>query len=296
MDFKQLQSFVSVVKLKSFSKAADMMYLTQPTVSGHIQALENELGAILLNRNGNKNISATKAGGILFSYALDILNKRENVLFDLSKFQGSIAGILEISASTIPEQYVLPQLITNFNNLYPDVHFNLMRYDSQQVIDKILCGEIDFGIVGFKKELPQLTYMELMKDKIILIAPARKPYLSMENIDIQSLLELKILLREAGSGTRKSLENALGKHNFSVKDFNVIAYIENTETIKECVKNGLGLSFISEKAVEQEIEHNVLKILPVKNMEIERKFYFVYHKTRALSPLAETFKLFILNC
>ena len=294
MDFKQLYSFVSVVKLKSFSKAADMMYLTQPTVSGHIQALENELGTELINRNG-KNISATEAGEILFNYALDILNKRENILFDLSKFKGSIAGILEISASTIPEQYVLPRLIANFNNLYPDVRFNLMRYDSQQVIDKILGGEIDFGIVGFKKELPQLTYMEIMKDKIILVAPAMKPYLNMESLDIQSLREYKILLRETGSGTRKSLENTLGKHNLSVKDLNVVALIENTETIKECVKNGLGLSFISEKAVQQEIQHNLLKVITVKDLQIERKFYFVYHKIRALSPLAETFKLFILN-
>jgi len=171
-----------------------------------------------------------------------------------------------------------------------------MRYDSQQVIDKILGGEIDFGIVGFKKELPQLTYMEIMKDKIILVAPAMKPYLNMESLDIQSLREYKILLRETGSGTRKSLENTLGKHNLSVKDLNVVALIENTETIKECVKNGLGLSFISEKAVQQEIQHNLLKVITVKDLQIERKFYFVYHKTRALSPLAETFKLFILNC
>ncbi|MBO8169205.1 MAG: LysR family transcriptional regulator [Thermoanaerobacteraceae bacterium] len=295
MDFKQLQSFVAVVKLRSFSKAAESLYLTQPTISGHIQALEQELGTVLINRNSNKQVSPTRAGEILFQYAVDILNKRENALFSLSKFKGKIEGILEISASTIPEQYFLPDILSKFNKKYPDVQYNLMKYDSQEVIDKILSGEIDFGFVGFKKELNQLDYIEITEDSIVLIAPDQGKYSNMDTIPASFLAGEKFIMREKGSGTRKVLEKALAKHNIPLDSLNVVAFIENTQTIKECVRKGLGLTFISEKAVAEELAGKVFKILNIEGLEIRRQFYFVYHKTRVLSPLAQTFKEFVLE-
>lgn len=295
MDFKQLQSFVAVVKLRSFSKAAESLYLTQPTISGHIQALEQELGTVLINRNSNKQVSPTRAGEILFQYAVDILNKRENALFSLSKFKGKIEGILEISASTIPEQYFLPDILSKFNKKYPDVQYNLMKYDSQEVIDKILSGEIDFGFVGFKKELNQLDYIEIMEDSIVLIAPDQGKYSNMDTIPASFLAGEKFIMREKGSGTRKVVERALAKHNIPLDSLNIVAFIENTQTIKECVRKGLGLTFISEKAVAEELAGRVFKILNIEGLEIRRQFYFVYHKTRVLSPLAQTFKEFVLE-
>lgn len=295
MDFKQLQSFVAVVKLRSFSKAAESLYLTQPTISGHIQALEQELGTVLINRNSNKQVSPTRAGEILFQYAVDILNKRENALFSLSKFKGKIEGILEISASTIPEQHFLPDILSKFNKKYPDVQYNLMKYDSQEVIDKILSGEIDFGFVGFKKELNQLDYIEIMEDSIVLIAPVQGKYSNMDTIPASFLAGEKFIMREKGSGTRKVVEKALAKHNIPLDSLNVVAFIENTQTIKECVRKGLGLTFISEKAVAEELAGRVFKILNIEGLEIRRQFYFVYHKTRVLSPLAQTFKEFVLE-
>ncbi|SKC64078.1 DNA-binding transcriptional regulator, LysR family [Maledivibacter halophilus] len=294
MDFKQLETFVAVVKLKSFSKAAENLFITQPTVSNHILNLEKELNTILINRT-NKNITLTTAGTLLYKYAIDILNKRDNAVFSLNQFKGKIEGILEISSSTIPEQYYLPLLLKKFSALYPDVKYDLKKYDTSQVIDKILSGEIDFGIVGAKKDCCQLVYIEIMNDNIIFVSQNKGKFSNIDSITINELSKFPIIMREKGSGTRNVVENSLKKHNLSTDDLNVIATIENTETIKECVKQGLGFTFISDKAITYDIENKFIKNINIDGLEFKRKFYFVYHKSRALSPLAETFKKFVLK-
>lgn len=294
MDFRQLETFVSVVKLKSFSKAAENLYITQPTVSNHISSLEKELNTILVNRT-NKNLTLTTAGTLLYEHAVEIINKRDNALFSLNHFKGKIEGILEISSSTIPEQYFLPELLKKFNKIYPHVKYCLNKFDTSQVIANILSGKIDFGIVGAKKESKQLEYIEIMDDDIVLATPSSGKYKKMDSITLEMLLECPIILREEGSGTRKMVENSLSSKNISVNDLNVVAYIENTETIKECVKKGIGVTFISYRAIASDIENNAIKNISIEGFEFKRNFYFVYHRNRALSPLAETFKKFVLT-
>lgn len=291
LDFKQLETFVAVVKYKSFSKAANKLFLTQPTVSNHIQNLEKELKTILINR-GSKSISLTRAGQILFKYATDILNKRENALFSLNEFKGKIEGILEISSSTIPEEYMLPDIIFEFNKKYPLVQYRLMKYDTQKVTEKILSGEIDFGIVGSKKESRHLEYEEILGDEIILIGNKDIKYDNRLTLK-EKLLKHPIIMREKGSGTRDVLEKMLEKNDIDIEDLNVVAYIESNETIKKFVKLGMGVSFISKRAVEEELERGELKHIKLSGFEVKRMFYFVYHKSRILSPLSETFKSFI---
>jgi len=295
VEFKQLETFISVARLKSFSKAAKALYLTQPTVSNHIQWLEQELQTILFNRNNNKDVTLTKAGEVFFQHALELLNKKESALFSLREYKGKIEGTLEISASTIPGQHLLPGILSKFNKKYPHVAFKLMKYDSQQVIDKLLSGEIDFGFVGFKKESSQLDYIEVMKDRIILTAPNHGKYSAINEISLDELHSLALIFRETGSGTRKVVEAALQQRQFVAKQLKPVAIIENTQTIKECVKGGLGLTFISAKAVVDEIEQGIFKEISVDGLEITRSFYFVYHKSRALSPLATAFKDFVLR-
>jgi len=294
MDFKQLETFVTIAKLKSFSKAAEHLFLTQPTISNHIQNLEKELKTILINRT-NKNISLTQAGELLYKHAIDILNKKESAIFSLNQFKGKIEGILEISASTIPEQYYLPDLLIEFSKKYPEVKYNLKKYATGQIIDKILGGEIDFGIVGAKQEFKQLEYIEIMDDNIVLSAPCKDKYLYIDLIDLKDLCKKPLIMREEDSGTRKALEESLIKHNIFLEDLNIVAFVENTETIKKLVRKGMGLTFISERAISRNINNQEIKKISIKDFDIKRKFYFVYHKNRALSPLTETFKKFVLQ-
>jgi DNA-binding transcriptional LysR family regulator len=282
-----------IAKVKSFSKAADKLFLTQPTISNHIHNLEKELGTALFNRT-NKNITLTNAGEILFKYAVSILNKRDHAFFSLNAYKGRIEGILEIASSSIPEQYYLTELMCSFSQKYPDVKYNLMKYDTKKVIDKLNLGEIDFGIVGAKKDSPQLDYMDIMDDDIVLVAPTSGVFDS-DTIDLEALKDTQIIMREEGSGTRAVVEAALKSRSISYGDLNVVAEIESTETIKKLVINGLGVSFISKKALEYELQNNQLQIIQVKNLDITRKFYFVYHTKRVLSPLSEAFKEYIIT-
>lgn len=294
MDFKQLESFITIAKLNSFSKAAEHLYLTQPTISNHIQSLEKELDTILFNRT-NKKITLTKSGDILYEYAISILNKRDSAYFSLNEFKGKIEGILEISSSTIPEQYFLPEILTKFNKMYPEVRYQLMKYDTKQVLDKIELGEIDFGIVGTKKESKNLNYIEIFSDELVLIAPMNDAFKSIDKLSLEELKKLPLIARETGSGTRTDLIDFLDQQGFNIEDFNIIAEIESNATIKKFVESGMGVSFVSKRSVEDEIAYNKLKIIELDGFRISRKFYFTYHQKRVLSPLANTFKNYILK-
>jgi len=293
MDFRQLETLVAVAKFNSFSKAAEHLYLTQPTISSHIANLEKELNTILINRS-NRKISLTKAGVILHDYALNLINLKDGAVYKLSEYKGKIVGNIEIAASTIPEQYIVPQLICQFNKEYPDVSFRMLHYDSQQVVEGILQNQIDFGIVGAKIANNQLNYIELLNDEVFLITPSTSPYAEMEDpVSLQDMLDEKFIFREMGSGTRKLVETALKDMKLDVSELNVVANIENTEAIKQCIRQGLGLSFLSKRAVMDEIQLNVLKSFRVKELNLYRKFYFVYHKYRNPSPLEATFQNFV---
>ena len=296
LDFRQLETFIEVVKLKSFSKAAQKLFLTQPTVTSHIQNLENEVGTLLINRIGKK-VTPTDAGNLLYKYALDIVNMRDMAEFDLGVYKGKIEGHLEISSSSIPRQYVLPSILMNFTKEYPDVSFSLTEKDSRKVIEGILEGETDFGIVGAKYTSNHLQYIDLIEDRLVLITPNQDKY-PLENydeLDIKFLLDERLILREKGSGTRLLLEKELKNNDINIQSLNIVSLIEDNETIKRFVELGLGVSFVSERAVKREVELGILKAYRIKDLNLNRKFHFVYHKSRQLSPLSQTFKNFITN-
>lgn len=294
MDFKQLESFITIAKLKSFSKAAEKLYLTQPTISNHIHILEKELGTILLNRS-NKNVTLTNAGEILYKYSISILNKRDHAYFALDQFKGKIEGILEISSSTIPEQYFLTDVLFQFNKKYPEVRYSLQRFDSTKVVEKILLGDIDFGIVGAKKDNTQLDYIEIFEDEIILVAPNNESFFEIDELEIEDLKNYKYIFREVGSGTRTKIESYLESKKINIENLDILGYVENNETIKKLVEMNMGICFISKLAVQKELKNGVLKEIRIDDFKIRRNFYFVYHKNRVLSPLAETFKSFIID-
>ncbi len=296
MDFRQLETFVEVAKLKSFSKAAERLFITQPTVTNHIQNLEKELGTLLINRFGKK-ITLTDAGNLLYKYAINILNSCEMAKFDLASYQGKIQGHLHIYSSSVPRKYLLPTIIKNFLTTYPDVSFTVGDKDSKKVVKGILDGETDFGILGARFSSSNLKYIDLMEDKLVLITP-NSPKFPDDNfsfIDKDVLFKEKIIFREEGSGTRALVENVFEKNKFPINKLNIAAYVEDTEAIKELVSLGIGISFLSEKAVQSDLMLGKYKVFYVKDMDFIRKFYFAFHKSRQLSPLSEAFKNYVLE-
>lgn len=295
MDFRHLESFAAVAKVRSFSKAADTLFLTQPTISNHINHLETEMNALLINRS-NKKITLTPAGELLLSHVLIILNERDKALFDLEQYKGEITGTLEIAASSTPERYLLTDMLCSFSARYPSVSFNLMRLDSKQVLDKLLSGEIDFGIVGTQNDSKnQLIFTEIGQDEVILVGPTDGLLSRLKTLKACDLTKHRLLLRESGSGTRSTVESKLSEIGIRLEHLQIAATMENTETIKDAVAKGMGLAFISSKAAEKDLADGRLRHIPIDDLSITRSFYFVYHKHMLLSPLSEKFRLFILE-
>ncbi len=296
MDLRQLETFIAVAKLKSFSKAAKKLFITQPTVTNHVQNLEKELGTILINRSG-KNISLTEAGSMLYKYAINIINACEMAKFDLATYKGKIQGHLDLCSSSVPRKYVLPEILKSFTCKYPDVTFSLTDKDSKEVVESIINGENDFGIVGAKYPSKHLNYIELMEDELLLITPNnskfnQKNYSSLKK---EILFKEKLIFREKGSGTRELVGKELLDNNINLNQLNIIAIVEDSETIKNLVTLGVGISFLSKKSVTDDLALKKYKVFYIENFNLQRKFYFVYHKNRQLPPLSETFKNFMLN-
>ncbi|MDQ2087243.1 selenium metabolism-associated LysR family transcriptional regulator [Herbivorax sp. ANBcel31] len=293
MEFSRVKIFVAVAQKKSFSKAADMLFISQPTVTSNVQKLESELGIKLFNRK-NKNISLTEGGMLFYRYALELVNIYSKAEHALSIYKKGIEGVMEIYASTIPEQYLLPYIVKGFKEKYPLVHFSIRHKDSKKVLDKILSGTINFGFVGARHHSDALEYIDFYDDRLVLITSPKKKF-PLDAVGIESLEGEDILLREEGSGTRILFENALKKKKLDMSIFGSHTINDSLETIKKMVALDVGIGLVSEISVKREVASGQLKKYEIKDLELERKFSLVYCKNRCLSPIEERFRDFVLN-
>lgn len=290
MNFKELKSFVTISKYKNFSKAAQALYLTQPTISNHIQSLEEELQTTLLIRN-SKSVSLTKSGKMLLVHAQKILNEKEQIHFMFDQYNDDISGELEIATSTIPGQYYLPKIIRSFSLKHPQMKFKVEKLDSAEVHRKLAFSEINFGIVGSKSNNESFEYEKILSDTIVLCCDAKLDI--PDKITIDQIKTLPLIIREEGSGTRKHLINHLKSHGILFNELNVFSTIDDTNTIKACILNSNKFTFTSQIAVADELERGNLKIVEIEDFVIERDFYFVSNLKHTLTPLSQAFKKFI---
>lgn len=288
MDFRYLEIFCKVVELKSFSKAALELYLTQPTISNHIKALEDEAGIQLLDRLG-RNVMPTKAGEILYGYAKEIVKLKSNAVQELNKFMGNVKGSLIIGGSTIPGEYILPEYIAGFKKAHPEVAVTLRIGDTQDIIDMVRDGSVEMGVIGSKPDDRRMDCRELLKDELILVASTKHFKSIKREIDIRDLKKLPFIMREKGSGSRMALEEVLKEHNIDMENLNIAAEVGSTEAVKRSVRAGIGVSFLSLFAVKDELPRKTLKKIPVKGFHVLRHFYIATDKARAISPICLSF-------
>lgn len=290
-----MESFLCVVKHKSFSKAAKELYLTQPTVSNNIQNLERELKTVLLDRR-SKTVTLTDAGKEFYRYALELINTRDKAKHIMMEKSESIEGELSINASSIPEQYILPHILKGFAEKYPKVTFTVTHKNSKDVVEEILKGKNNFGIVGAKYTSDVLEYVDFYQDEIVLAVPNNEHYnWASETVDIASLLPNKFIFRKKGSGTRLIVENSLTDLGIYLDNLNITSFIDSNEMIKKMIELELGVSFISKLAIKNEIDLGLIKTYRIKDLELMRNFYFVHHRHRTLSPIAEAFRDFLID-
>ncbi|NPV44171.1 MAG: LysR family transcriptional regulator [Firmicutes bacterium] len=296
MDFRQIEAFVHVVRLKSFSKAGEAMYLTQPTISAHINSLENELGIKLLDRS-NKEIIPTKAGRIFFDYAVNLINTRDNAIFRLSEYSSKMEGKIEIAVSTIPGQYLLPGVIKDFHEKYHNIRFSILQFDSREVIKELLDGRVEIGIVGSRVENDKLIYDFLTEDQLVLITPNNDRYadINSRTLPFEYIARENFIFREPGSGTRLEFERALKQKGIDPKSLNVIVQMSSPEAIKHSVSIGLGISVVSLLSIKDYLKFRQIRVFDIEGLNLRRAFYFVHHKNRPISPITQAFKDFTLK-
>jgi DNA-binding transcriptional LysR family regulator len=279
VDLRQVEIFVKVAELGSFSRAAEALFVTQPTVSEHIRTLEDELGVRLLDRLG-RGAAVTRAGQLLSFYATRMLALSREARQAMDGFQGRMSGDLQVGASTIPGEYVLPAMIGRFKEKYPDISITLLIGDSQVVIDWVAEGRAELGVVGAWLSHRGVDYKELMPDDVVVVVPAAHPWHGRRQITIEELRGEPLLIRARGSGTRAALEAALGEAKRDLSSFRLVGEMGSTQAIKQTVKAGVRISVVSRRAVEEECKAG----LRIKDLKVVRSFYLATHKERSRSP------------
>ncbi|MBP7736651.1 MAG: LysR family transcriptional regulator [Spirochaetes bacterium] len=279
-DLKQLRSFLEVLAENSFTRASRKLKVGQATISHHIIQLEKELGVKLINRTA-RDVSVTEEGKVFQAFCEKLFKNMEAVLSDLDR--GATAVITRIAASTIPSAYILPKILAAVKKEFPGVIYRLQVTDSREAVEMVKDGTADVGIVGKEYRHPGLSYTPICADEIVLVGPKGSP----SEISVEDIVRMPLIIREAGSGTRKSCEEALGRRGITPSALQVVLETSSTESIKESIAAGLGMSFLSRLAVEQEKKSKSLVVVGVKGLVIRRSFYFVRSGSKQLHRPAQ---------
>ncbi|PHS33192.1 MAG: LysR family transcriptional regulator [Alkaliphilus sp.] len=295
MDFKQLDIFINVVKHGTFSKTAEKIYLTQPTISAHIAGLEKELGIILFERKG-KTTELSEGGKMFYPLAVDIIEMKEIAISAARSYKEGVRGKLVIGASTTVCNYILPKRMNDFIEIFPDVVFKIKQGNSAEVINDVLDYSTDLGIVGSIVKNNNLEYSDFAEDELVLIVPNIKKYKSWRyEVSIEDVIKEKFITREKGSGTRKRFEEELKINDISRENIKKVAEFDSLEGVIRAVEEGLGVAVVSTISTSNFVGREKMKAIRIKNFNLIRKFYIVNHKNRVLNPATEKFKEFLLN-
>ena len=290
MEFKQLEAFVAVVDYGSFSEAARKLYLTQPTISAHVRSLEEELHTKLIIRTTKKTTITTK-GYQLYDSAVRMLEIRNNLL---ENFTGVQKHMIDLAASTIPSSYLLPEILAAYGKTHPDTYFHSIQTDSAESINRVLDGTVDLALVG-QNTSESCVFLPFCQDELVIATPVTQHYLEMQNhaITFQDFMKDPIIIREKGSGTKKEMDLFLEKIGITPSDLNVIARMNDLESIKKSIVNGLGISILSARSAVDLQKTKQILLFPLEESAHKRTFYIVYSKNRILKPHVRQFIRFV---
>jgi DNA-binding transcriptional LysR family regulator len=294
-DLRQLEVFVKVLELGSFSKAGEAVHLAQASVSERIATLENMVGAKLLDRMG-RTVAPTKAGELLYRHALRLLEMKKTACLEMQDFLGVKQGEIRIGGSTIPGEYILPKVIGRFSKEYLGITVSLAVADSEEIETRVLEGEFELGVIGRKSSNKNLASHELWEDELVLALPATHRWAGKKEVLIQEVVREPFISRELGSGTLKSSEAYLqGAGLKGVDSLKVVARLGTSTAVKEGVKAGIGISILSAIALETELKAGVLKALRIKGIPMFRHFYLIRDKRRTASPIGRSLMDFLIT-
>jgi DNA-binding transcriptional LysR family regulator len=292
MDLRALEVFCKIVELRSFSRAAEAVHLTQPTVSGHIKALETELELRLFDRAG-RTVTPTRAGELLHSYARRLLALRDETLQAINEHKGGLKGHLTVGGSSIPGAYILPPLVAAFKRAHPDVTMTLHVIDSREIVRGVIEGIYEVGMVGARFEEGRVHYKPFTHDELVLAVPAGHPWAGRATVRLSELAGQSFIMRERGSGTRKVMERALGDHDVDPGSLRVVLEVTGNEAVRQALRAGAGIAVISRRAIEDDIRCKTVTALRIHGVKLLRDFFLVTHRNQSRSPLGNAFLSFL---
>lgn len=277
MEFDQLRTFLAVLEHKSFVRAGQALHVGQSTVSFHIKALEQRVGATLLER-GRGSVAPTAAGRTLHTYAVRIVGLCDEATASLKAGENGEIGRLVLAASTIPGEYLLPELLAELRRMHPGIRVEMSVSDSEKASAAVLAKDADLAVVGKKPRDRRLAASVFTSDEIVLVGPAPNPFAPEGRLSVKELREVPLILREQGSGTRDAIARILPQLGEKAAALRV----DSSEAAKRCVQHGLGLAFLSRQAVASELAAGMFQVVELPGTPARRTFYVVRH--RAVSP------------
>ena len=293
LDNFRLVVFRTVAEQRSFRKAAEELYLTQPAVSLQVKALEEVIGVQLFDRTGAQ-IALTEAGKVLLGYS-----QQANALFvqaeqEIAALSGDHAGQLALGASTTIAQYVLPRLLGEYCREYPRVHPTLISGNTEQIVEAVEKQKIELGFIEGPARSREVKSEPFLEDELVLIASTAHEWAERASITVTDLCSAPLLMRERGSGTRRVIEMALERQGVKRNSMRIVMELDSTEAIKSAVEAGLGVGFVSRCAIAKDLRLGTnFKIVEVTGLRIKRDFSVAY--TSGVEPfgLADEFRRFL---
>jgi len=293
LDLRKLEIFYWVAELESFSQAAELLSLRQPTVSAHIQELEEALDGKVFYRVPGR-VSLTPLGKLLAERAKTMLALKREAVAAVEQFHGTLSGELWVGGSNIPGEYLLPPKLGAFMKRFPEVKPILRIRDSAGIVEDVLDGKVELGFVGFKDEDSRLHFTKIWKDEMVLAVPKNHAWTKRKFVQVKELRSEKFISREHGSGTLDSLRHLLAKGRRSRNDLlNVSMELGSTEAVKEALLAGFGISILSRISIRHEVAEGSIVEVPIRGLKMERDIYEVYHRRRPLHPIAQAFREFL---
>lgn len=288
MNLKQLEVFIAVAECGSFSRAAELSFLTQSTVSQHISALEKEFGLKLLDRTG-KGALLTEAGKLLHLHARRLSEEARSITVVLNRFRGLEEVVLKIGGSNIPSSYLIPDCIPPFQRLNPGVTITILQGDSRETLERLKREEVELAVIGSRFDDDEVCYSELTLEKLALVVYPGHRWAERKSISLEELGDEVFIFREPGSGTDMTVRAALVKAGVTLERLNVRTFLGSNEAVKQAILSGAGVSFLSMISVRRECESGQLFMVDVNGLDMSRSIYLVSREGRELSPAAKVF-------
>src|SRR5262245_31778366 len=293
-ELPHLATFATVAESGGFTAAAFELGITQAAVSQRIAVLEKELRVSLFDRRAGR-ISLTEAGQRLYPFARQILELHGQAQTEIGGFRPTVAGDLPLAASSVPGECLLPALLSAFHEKYPSIHVQATVSDSGAVMQDVIKGRATLGLVGQEADKPSLEFRPIGGDTLVLVVAPGHRFALRKRIPLKALPSEPLIIRELGSGSRCTLEKSLERSGTSLAGLNITLELGSNAAMKDAVKRGLGIAFLSRLAVQRELDADELRAVAVSGLSLDRRFYVVHDRRRPLSPAASAFLNFLAS-